>query len=272
MQGLIIAAGTTHMTDISLPAGRFAEGDFRVGQVFSRAWSVFSGNFMAFILVTGIAGLPSLLIQQAAPDTLGNRYADVAMAVFAAIVMLGFWTLSQAIVLYGAFQVMRGRPIDLAGAARFGSRRVFSVLGLAIAVPVLCFLAALLFVVPGVILYLVWFVATPVCVVERLGVFRSMGRSAELTKGICSRILGLQLVILISAIIVNSIVSAAAPAILGAAGASALAASTALGQIVSLVWGAIWTAFYAIVIAVTYHDLRVAKEGVDTEQIAAVFE
>jgi hypothetical protein len=32
------------------------------------------------------------------------------------------------------------------------------------------------------------------------------------------------------------------------------------------------TAFNAIVIVVTYHDLRVAKEGVDTEQIAAVFE
>ncbi len=242
--------------------------------MFSRAWSVLSGNFAAFVLVTGIAGLPSLLIQQAAPDTLGNTFADVGMAVFAAIVTLGFWTLSQAIVLYGAFQVMRGRPIDLAGAVRFGSRRVFSVLGLAIAVPILCFLAALLFVVPGVILYLVWFVATPVCVVERLGVFRSMGRSAELTNGYCWRIFGLQLVILISVIIVNSIASAAGPAILGAAGASALWASldTTLGQIVSLVWSAIWTAFYAIVIAVTYHDLRVAKEGVDTEQIAAVFE
>jgi hypothetical protein len=262
------------MTDISLPAGRFAEGDFRIGQVFSRAWSVFSGDFMAFVLVTGIAGLPSLLIQHAAPDTLGNTYADVGMALLAMIVTLGAWTLSQAMVLYGAFQVMRGRPIDLAGAARIGSRRVFSVLGLAIAVSVLCALAMLLFVVPGVILYLVWFVATPVCVVERLGVFRSMGRSAELTKGHCWSLFGLQLAILIPVMIIGSIVSAVAPAILGAAGASALSASldTTLGQIVSLVWSAIWTAFYAILIAVTYHDLRVAKEGVDTEQIAAVFE
>jgi hypothetical protein len=259
------------MTDLSLPAGRFAESDFRIGLVFSRAWSVFSGNFVAFVLVTGVAGLPSLLIQQAAPDTLGNTYADVGMAVFSAIVMLGFWTLSQAVVLYGAFQVMRGRPIDLAGAVRFGSRRVFSVLGLAIAVPVLCALAALLFVVPGVILYMVWFVATPVCVVERLGVLRSMGRSAELTTGYCWRIFGLQLVILIAAMIVNSIASTAVPAILGAAGASA-SLDTTLGQIASQVWSAIWTAFNAIVIAVTYHDLRVAKEGVDIEQIAAVFE
>ncbi len=50
------------------------------------------------------------------------------------------------------------------------------------------------------------------------------------------------------------------------------ALASPLGQLVNLIWSAIWTAFYAIVIVVTYHDLRVAKEGIDTEQIAAVFE
>ena len=43
-------------------------------------------------------------------------------------------------------------------------------------------------------------------------------------------------------------------------------------QIVNLIWTAVWTAFYAILVAVAYHDLRVAKEGVDTHTIAAVFE
>jgi len=262
------------MTDISLPAGRFAESDFGVGRVFSRAWSVFSRNFMTFVLVTVIASLPSFLIEQATPDTLGNPYADMGMALFATILMIGLWTLSQAIVLYGAFQVMRGRSIDLAESARIGWRRAFSILGLAISVPVLCFLAALLFLVPGVILYLTWFVATPVCVVEQLGVFRSMGRSAELTKGYCWRILGLQLAILIPAAMVGSVASAVASSIPGASGVLALSTTldTTLGHIVNLIWIAIWTAFYAIVIVVTYHDLRVAKEGVDTEQIASVFE
>jgi hypothetical protein len=48
--------------------------------------------------------------------------------------------------------------------------------------------------------------------------------------------------------------------------------STISAQIVRLVWTAVWTAFYAILVAVAYHDLRVAKEGVATDQIAAVFE
>jgi hypothetical protein len=37
-------------------------------------------------------------------------------------------------------------------------------------------------------------------------------------------------------------------------------------------WIGIWGAFYAIFAVVTYRDLRMAKEGVDTEEIAAVFE
>jgi hypothetical protein len=34
----------------------------------------------------------------------------------------------------------------------------------------------------------------------------------------------------------------------------------------------VWGAFYAIFVVVTYHDLRVAKEGVDVHEIASVFD
>ena len=67
------------MTDVSLPAGRFTEGDFRVGQVFSRAWSVFSGNFLTFVLVTGVANLPSLLVPQPTPGDVANPFQNVGL-------------------------------------------------------------------------------------------------------------------------------------------------------------------------------------------------
>jgi hypothetical protein len=262
------------MTDASLPAGRFIEGDFRVGQVFSRAWSVFSGNFLTFILVTGIASLPGLLFQQPVPGSQVDPFQNVGLGIFAFLLMVVLGTLSQAIVLYGAFQVMRGQPIDLAQSARIGLRRFFPIVGLAISMTILIFLASILLVVPGLILFVMWFVATPACVVEGLGPFRSMGRSRELTKGHRWKVLGLQLAILIPALIVGAIVGAVILAVSGPGGflAVATALSSTLGQVVNLIWNAIWTAFYAIVIVVTYHDLRVAKEGVDTDQIAAVFE
>jgi hypothetical protein len=48
------------------------------------------------------------------------------------------------------------------------------------------------------------------------------------------------------------------------------------GPILSLIGGlllnGVWGAFNAIAVVVTYHDLRVAKEGTNIEQIAAVFD
>jgi uncharacterized membrane protein len=140
-------------------------------------------------------------------------------------------------------------------------------------------LGVLLLFIPLPIFYLMWLVATPACVVERLGPFRSLGRSRALTKGHRWKLLGLLLAVLIPALIVAG-VTGAVMASLGI-GVNLLigmffdltrSQSTISAQIVRLVWTAVWTAFYAILVAVAYHDLRVAKEGVATDQIAAVFE
>jgi hypothetical protein len=261
------------MTDASLPAGRFTAGEFRVGHVFSLTWSVFSRNFLTFMVVTGIASLPALLIPRPLPGA--NPFRDQGVLVFGLyflIVVLG--TLSQAIMLFGAFQAMLGRPINLVESATVGLRRFFPIVGVVLSVSFLVGLASVLLIVPGVMLYLMWFVATSVCVVEQLGPFRSMGRSRELTKGHRWKILGLILLTVIPAGIVGLIVGAVAVAALGMGAILGLSPAliTPAGQLVGLIWSAIWKAFYVILAVVIYHDLRVAKEGVDTEQIVAVFE
>ena len=48
--------------------------------------------------------------------------------------------------------------------------------------------------------------------------------------------------------------------------------SLTVNAVVLLVWGALFGAYSAIAVAVTYHDLRVAKEGIDIERITAVFD
>jgi hypothetical protein len=44
------------------------------------------------------------------------------------------------------------------------------------------------------------------------------------------------------------------------------------GSVALLLWISVYGPFNAVLTAVTYHDLRVAKEGIDTDQIAAVFD
>ena len=256
------------MTDTSL-SSRFAEGDFRVGRIINRAASVLSRNFLPFFVVCAIGYLPTLLLFKGSTDLFTDAGEDMVrvalgagLIFFGLILMAVLNTLSQAVVLYGAFQDMRGRPVDLRESLKVGLRRFFPIIGLAICVSFLAGFAAILFLIPGLILLTMWFVATPICIVEQLGPLASMKRSRQLTKGHRWKIFGLMLVL----IMVSAVAGPAITAAFTAMGGSMLA------LIGDLIWNGVWTAFYAIAVVVAYHDLRVAKEGIDIEQIAAVFD
>src|SRR5258708_2659969 len=153
------------MTHASLPSGRFAGSDFRVGKVFSRAWSVFSRNFVTFMVVIGIANLPSLLIPQPSLDAPAGPSGNLGLTFFVVLFLIVVLsTLGQAMVLYGAFQDMRGRPFSLADCLKVGLRRFFPIIGLTISMVVALIFASILLVFPALMLAMMWFVATPVCV------------------------------------------------------------------------------------------------------------
>jgi hypothetical protein len=107
-----------------------------------------------------------------------------------------------------------------------------------------------------------WFVAMPACVVEGLGVSSSVRRSEQLTKGHRWSIFGVMTLFYVMDSIVDSHIDQILSLVAG--GTAALAAH--------VIWSGIWGAFYAIFAVVTYHELRVAREGIYTQQIAAVFE
>jgi hypothetical protein len=247
------------MTDTT---ARFAESQFRVGAVLSRTSSVLSRNFLTFFVVTIVAYLPLLLIPGAAGAAPDPASISVGLVLLGVFLMLVLSLISQAVVLYGAFQDMRGRPVNLGESLKVGLRRFLPILGLAILMGLALMLGTFLLIIPGLILFTIWFVALPACVVEQLGPVSSMGRSSQLTKGHRWKIFGLVIVLLLISGIVGGMVNV----ILG------LLRSPILSIIGSLVWNGIWGALYAIAVVVTYHDLRVAKEGVDIEHIASVFD
>jgi hypothetical protein len=255
------------MTDTLQSVARFAESEFRVGRVFNRTFAVLSRNLLPFCLVTAVAGLPNLLIltfqsgvARTAPINGGAAAGKFALVFVLSIVL---YALSQAILLYAAFEDMRGRPVNLIESMRIGLRRFFAILGVAISSSILVVLASILLIIPGLIVFTIICVATPVCVVEKLGPFKSMGRSAQLTKGSRWKIFGLWFVTIVGGTIAQSLLLRLIVVFGG---------GTLLGTVFWFVWSAVFGAFYAILMVVTYHDLRVAKEGVDTDQIAAVFD
>ena len=261
------------MTDASAPA-RFAEGEFRVGRVFGRTFWVLSRNFWKFVLVSAVASLPMVLLMrrpiadvsppiqfQSIGPTGGVSasipFQSIGLSLLGICLAVVVGMFCQAIVLHGAFQGMRGRPVSLVESLQTVLRRFFPILGLIALVSFCAVLGLMLLIIPGLIALTVWFVAMPACVVEKLGPFQSVARSARLTGGHRWKVFGLMLPISVADYVVSPVLDLM-PAL--------------VADIASLIWSAVYYAFYAIAVIVAYHDLRVAKEGVDIEQIAAVFD
>jgi hypothetical protein len=250
------------MTDAMTVNAHFAESDFQVGRVLNRTSKVLSRNFLPFFVVTAIAYLPTALIGKGNVDAANISWVDAVLPAVGFLLLMVLSVLAQAVVLYGAFQDMRGRPVSLAESVQVGLRRFLPVVGMAVVMMVLFVIGFVSLIVPGLILMTMWFVGTPVCVVEQRGPLASLGRSQQLTKGHRWKVFGLLLVMFIVSATVSPVIDTSLAEIGGAA----------LAFVVGLIWNGVWGAFYAIAVVVTYHDLRVAKEGIDIEQIAAVFD
>jgi uncharacterized membrane protein len=117
----------------------------------------------------------------------------------------------------------------------------------------------ILLIVPGVILYLMWIVATPVMMAEDRGIIDSLKRSAELTSGSKGMIFVLLLIFLVLAVIFGMLV-----AFVGSL-------STLFLAIITLASNTITGALQGAGVASIYVDLRTEKEGTDTSALADIF-
>lgn len=229
--------------------------EFRVGAVLSRAIGVYFRHVPTFIVLGAITALPNLF-----NDPTPHAFDPVALA-RALLTLFVLYPICQAMVLYAAFQDMRHRPVRLGEIVQKIIARIPIVIGVSICFAFAFGFATILLIVPGFIVFTMYLFAQPVAVVERLGVFGSMKRSAQLTKGHRWRVFGLLMVIML----VGAIFGAIELALLKLSGPLAF-------QISNFICGALFGSSFSIVFAVAYHDLRVANEGIDIERIAAVFD
>jgi hypothetical protein len=257
--GQIQVTGTQIMTDISLPVApvpRFQESDFRVGNVFNRAFALTVRNFLPFCTLTAITALPALYLSRGALEggaDMGMQFLGMAIGYVLAL-------LSQAVLAHGAFEDLRGRPVRIFTSVGIGLGRLLPLLVIAVSLGLLYMLGIIALIVPGLIVLTAYYVATPACVIERIGPFKSMGRSLDLTKGHRWKIFGIMVVMYFANVVAGGVV-------LGVTAGGSFA-----GLAAQLMVTAILGAFSAVLGLVVYHDLRAAKEGVATDRLAAVFE
>jgi uncharacterized membrane protein len=255
------------MTDATATVGATPPGQFLVGEVLSRSLTILMRNVAQFLPLTAIMALPDLALFFPGL-TSGARPPDqvftgtVILGLFASLILwLFLYALTEAVVLYGSFQSLRNRPVRIGESFTKGLSRLFPIIGLSICVAIGVGFASLLFLVPGFMLMASWYVALPSCVVEGLGPFQSMSRSSTLTKGHRWKIFGIYILIAIVGGVIENVLSRVL-----------VVGGLAISVIGLMAWHALMGAYQAIVVAVAYHDLRVAKEGVDIEHIASVFD
>ena len=246
------------MTDIAMEAGTF-----RLADVFSKAFAIYGRRFAPFIILTVIASIPDYIAVLTLGGPTGRATADSFGAGQAVLVLVNMATksLASAAVIYGVVQELRGRAFSISDSIRIALGRILPILGVTICATIAVGLGAVLLVVPGLMLLCRYYVATPVCVAEQTGVFESLGRSAFLTKGYRWQVFGVIMLLGVVGIILGAIVGAVF-AMTGSIGF--LVATQALGAVVG--------SFYGVIVSVFYYELRVAKEGVDIDKIASVFD
>jgi ABC-type multidrug transport system fused ATPase/permease subunit len=244
--------------------GRFAaraDTDVRVGQILSRAASIWPRVLMPYFFIYGVAALPSAIqqYQQRAQHITSPQeiYTAAGITVLIAMAIGVFARAGTASITIDVIQDGTPRAGSSLGVAAWAFPRLL----LATLCSILAFaLASVLLFFPVLILYTMWLVATPCCVLEGLGPIACLNRSANLTKGYRWRLFGLMLVLGVIGIIV---------AVVGL-GAVRFAGPVA-GACVQLVAGGLSSTYFEVAAVVTYAALRAAKEGSSATRLANVF-
>lgn len=239
-----------------------------IGAIFKRSFGVFFANIVPFGVLALILQLPGLIYNLTNIDqALGGAvpsFSEVQIAVLVLSIILSY-VLMGALV-FGTVTHLRGRRAGMGEIVARGLGTVLPVIVIGIGVTLLMGIGFMLLVIPGIFVAVVYAVAVPAYVVEKPGIIGCFNRSWELTKGNRWRVLGILILFFVFLVVVGLIEGAAAGV------AFAMDLDLTLIFVLNYVLSTLSFAVLATASAVLYHDLRVAKEGASSEQIAAVFD
>jgi hypothetical protein len=169
-----------------------------VGSVVSRIWEIYRSQPVVLIgtalILYGLEFIVLLLIPG----------AGIAIGIL-------FWALSilyQGMVVELVQDVQDGRRDHSIGdLLRSVEPVLLPLIGVSILFAVGLLIGFVLFIIPGLILLVIWAVVAPVTVLEQPGVFRAFGRSRELVKGHGWTVFGVIVLVVVAVIVVSLLIS-----------------------------------------------------------------
>ena len=161
---------------------------------------------------------------------------------------------------YGTIRWLAGLPAGVFDMLGQGFRRLWKLVLATLLVWLVTTLGIFALCVPGLMFLAAAAATIPAVAVEGIGPLAAIERSMELTRGYRWTVFATALCLYL----LNFVASFA--------GNVVQLASPVAGVVVNLVVSVLLTTLQYTLPAVTYHDLRVLKEGVDTTRLAQVFE
>ena len=222
-----------------------AGGKLDIGGVFSRTGDIYKQAFGTVWVVALILLVPMVILNAIAD---GNGwFLNLIASVYQIVATV--WLAGTIVKIVE--DVESDGVVDASVGELFGlvAPRLFSLFLLSLVVGILVGIGMIFFIIPGVILALMWIVSTPSMMVENKGVFESMSRSSDLTRQNRMRILGVGLLLIVAYIVIGLVVVllAAITPILGIIGGIAIAVAA--------------YPYLAIIVSVLYFNLVEVKGG-----------
>jgi hypothetical protein len=250
---------------------------FRVFRALVLAFKAWFTSFVPIMVVAAIVYAPIIVwlavLPGAADFATGNpaELRDDYMTFFTigSYLLLALGTLLPPLITYRVIQYMNGRTVSMLTSVRFGLRGILP----AVVIAVVTFVVG--FIPMGFVIQFVltcyWFVAAPTAVAEKVGVGDALSRSAYLTAGRRGGIFGLVLLTGVSMVVALYVIFVPAAEALEREGVATID-SFKLTLYAVFAAFALFQLLRGIVQAVSYSLLRTDKDGVSTEELAAVFE
>lgn len=235
------------------------------GDVLVRTFAIWARNLLSYSMVAIAFAIPSYLLSFYAAKALNQEDGVSWITVFFTLMLgtaIGF--LTNGFITYSVFQQLRGTPVPIAEGLRVTMSRLVPIIAVSLLGSFLIALGSLLFLIPGIMLFCMFYVMVPVAVVETPGVVESLKRSRRLTDGHKWSIFAL-------IFIMGALLGIATAIVTRSLGHFLELGETATTVVEALV-NAVTSSIAAVAGTVVYHDLRTGKEGIDIDQLVAVFE
>jgi len=238
---------------------------FSPGSVLRRSISVLSLEIPVFLTITTLTFSPFIAL------TVLAGLSDSAMASNQSffsnyIVSLICQPLAAATLIHGVFRRLRGERASLTECLQTGLSRIFPVVGFSLLSSLLTTLGASMCLIPGMIMSCMLYVGLPSVVVEGKGPIEAARRSDNLTKGFRWQIFSLIVIVWLISILMSSALIATMTAL------DIFSNASLVSQLISYLIQIVTTALSAVLTAVAYHDLRVSRDGIDSNDLVSVFD